>query len=136
MRRSVGPLGLAACLCGLAFSQPAAKTPVFEAADVHVSPAGATQDSGFLPNGRVEFRATTLLGLIATAYSMPAEGVAGGPSWIDTDRYDVVAKASYAAPEAALRTMLQSLLAERFGLSIKREDKPRPVTALVIGKGG
>ena len=91
-----------------------------------------TRSGGLLPGGRVEFRATTLLGLIAFAWSVRPEAIAGGPPWLDTDTFDVVAKAPASASEIALRNMLRNLLADRFGLSIQTEEKPQPVFALVM----
>ena len=131
--KTLGPLML---LCVVARAQSAPAAPQFEAADVHVSPAGASQSGAFLPGGRIEFRATTLLSLIATAYSVPANRVAGGPSWIDTDRFDVIAKAASGASQIGLRNMLQGLLAERFGLTVKNEEKPLEVFALMPLKSG
>ena len=120
--------------CAPALAQNA--KPEFEAADVHVSAPGANRSGGFLPGGRVEFRATTLLGLIAFAWSVRPEAIAGGPPWLDTDTFDVVAKGPASASEIALRNMLRNLLADRFGLSIQTEEKPQPVFALVMGKRG
>ena len=134
MRRTFETLGSIACWCGLALGQAAPTAPVFEAADVHVSPDGTTESGGFLPNGRTEFRATTLLRLITLAYSVQADLVVGGPSWLDTDRFDVIAKAASSTSQLAQRTALQGLLAERFNLSIQRQEKPQPVYALVMGK--
>jgi uncharacterized protein (TIGR03435 family) len=121
-------------LCVFAAAQTTA--PVFEAADVHVSPAGASESTGFLPGGRVEIRAATMLRLITLAYSVPADRVVGGPNWMDFDRFDAIAQAAPSVPQIGLRTMLQGLLAERFGLVIQREDKPVPVYALTPGKRG
>src|SRR6185369_10793613 len=91
---------------------------VFEAADVHVSAPNASGDGGFLPGGRIEFRGVTLLLLISVAYSVPPEQVDGGPSWIDTDKFDVTAAGPAGASSAiALRSMLQNLLTDRFGLA-------------------
>jgi uncharacterized protein (TIGR03435 family) len=118
----------------LCVASPFCAAAQFEAADIHISPPDATSNYGFLPGGRAEFRAVTLLGLIAVAYSLPPDRVAGGPPWIDTDRFDVVAKAAGQPNEAAMTTMLQSLLEDRFGLRVRREDKPRPVFALVAGR--
>ncbi|HEY2016614.1 MAG TPA: hypothetical protein VGH38_24090, partial [Bryobacteraceae bacterium] len=87
MRRGFEELGLVAILSGLAMCQPAPTTSSFEAADVHVSADGTTESGGFLPGGHAEFRATTLLRLIALAYSVQPDRVAGGPSWLDTDRF-------------------------------------------------
>jgi uncharacterized protein (TIGR03435 family) len=60
----------------------------------------------------------------------------GGPSWLDSDRFDVIAKAAASVPQTALRTMLQGLLEERFQLAVQREDKPQPVFALVLANRG
>jgi uncharacterized protein (TIGR03435 family) len=122
-------------VCLPAFAQPAQPPQTFEAADVHVSPQGSTESGGFLPNGRLEFRSTTLLRLLATAYSVPPDRVLGGPSWLDLDRFDVVAKSASPASPAAMRVMLQALLAERFKLSARLGDVAQPVYALTLVKG-
>jgi uncharacterized protein (TIGR03435 family) len=132
MRSLAGTIALGALACSWIGGQTPA---TFEAADVHVSPADATPSSAFLPT-RVEFRAITLLHLIMSAYGARAEHVFGGPSWLDTDRFDVVADAGHTASQAELRTMLQGLLTERFGLVLQHENKPVPVYALVLVRKG
>jgi uncharacterized protein (TIGR03435 family) len=132
MRRIV-VLGLLGLFCAAAFGQQA---PVFEAADVHVSAPNGTESGGFLPNGRLEFRSTTLLRLITIAWSVQADRVAGGPSWLDTDRFDVVAKASGNASQPAMRNMLQGLLTERFEMAVQQEDKPVPAYVLTLARKG
>jgi uncharacterized protein (TIGR03435 family) len=107
----------------------------FAAADVHVSASGTTESGGFMPGGRVEFRATTLLRLISLAYSTPEDRIGGGPSWINTDRFDVVAIAEPNVTSAGMRTRLQELLQQRFGLSVQRGDTPRSVYVLTLAKG-
>jgi uncharacterized protein (TIGR03435 family) len=126
---------LAALILLFAFSV-CAQTPVtFEAADLHLSAPGTSESGGFLPNGRVEFRGTSLLRLIITAYSLPPDRIFGGPSWLETERFDVIAAAPNNAPAAAMRTMLQTLLAERLNLSVKLGDMPQPVYVLMPAKG-
>ena len=117
-----------------AFAQTPA--PVFEAADVHTSRPNAQINFGFLPNGRLEVTGASVLRLITIAWNVKPDAVMGGPSWIDSDKFDIVAKAETSASPQAMRTMLQSLLVERFGLEIKQEDKPVPVFALLPGKSG
>jgi uncharacterized protein (TIGR03435 family) len=119
-------------ICGIASAQTG--TVVFEAADVHISPAGASESAAFLPGGRLEVRGASMLHLITIAYNVAADRVSGGPSWIDSDRFDVIAKAAPSASQATKRTMLQALLAGRFGLAIQQEEKPQPVFALTPGK--
>jgi uncharacterized protein (TIGR03435 family) len=98
-------------ICGIASAQTG--TVVFEAADVHVSPAGASESAAFLPGGRLEVHGASMLRLIAVAYGVAVDRVSGGPAWLDLDRFDVIAKAAPSASQAAMRTMLQGLLAER-----------------------
>jgi len=136
MRFVIAALCLFVFLSKMGIGQLAPSKPIFEAAEVHVSPAGTTESGAFLPAGRLEFRGSTLLRLISLAYSVPADRVAGGPPWIDTDRFDVIAKAPAAASQATLRIMLQNLLAERFELSVQQQEKPTAVYALVLGKRG
>ena len=130
MRRLTAAAGLMALLCAGAFAQA-----TFEAADVHMSAPDATPGGAFLPT-RVEFIATTMLRLITTAYSLRADQVFGGPAWLDTDRFDVVADAGHTASAGEMRTMLQTLLAERFGLIVQREDKPIPAYVLTLVRKG
>ncbi len=75
-------------------------------------------------HGRFNAEATTLRGVIGWAYNTLTVQVRGGPGWLDTERYDFVAKAE--SPDAGreqLRAMLQSLLADRFQLAIHRESR-------------
>jgi uncharacterized protein (TIGR03435 family) len=129
--RLVGVTVILAMACGFAAAQ--AK---FEAADVHVSAPDTNPSGGYLPTGRAEFHGVTLLELIGSAYSVSGDQISGGPAWLATDRFDVVAKAPGKAATGALQSMMQALLAERFGLEVKREEKPMPVFALVVKKAG
>jgi uncharacterized protein (TIGR03435 family) len=86
--------------------------------------------------GRVTARNVTARRLIAAAYHLTPFQLGGGPAWIDSDRLDIDAKAETAANRDQLRQMLQTLLAERFVLTLKRGTKEMPVYALVVGKKG
>jgi len=60
-----------------------------------------------------------------------------GPDWLAQDRYDIVARAAVpVAGQQVLQQMLQSLLAERFKLVVRREQQPRPAYALVVSEAG
>jgi Protein of unknown function (DUF3738) len=80
------------------FLRNAAK-PAFDIADVHVSPRtewvkdlNHNLQGGFLVGDRYELHRATLLDMIRIAYSVDADKVYGGPSWIDYDRFEVDAK--------------------------------------------
>ena len=90
-----------------------------------------------LGNGKVHGNDVTLKTLIAWAYQVQQFQISGGPSWIASDRFDVEAKAEEQnADNAHLRLMLQSLLEDRFKVTLHRDTKELPVYALVVGKGG
>src|ERR1700694_3468873 len=59
-----------------------------------------------------------------------------GPSWLDEDFFDIVAKMPEGAGREQIPAMLQALLVERSKLAAHKEDRPRPVFALVVDKGG
>lgn len=123
-------------LSGAAFGQAAATSPRFEVADVRPSARTLhpTRSGGFRA-GRFELKMATMADLIATAYGVDADKVLGGPSWLDLDRFDVIAKASPGGSPATLRPMLQSLLAERFKLVVHMDQRPMPAFSLSLGKG-
>jgi len=73
--------------------------------------------------------------MILEAYHLTPYLLSGGPGWLDSDRFDLDAKAQ-AANEQQLRQMLQTLLADRFQLVVRRETKEMPVYALVAAKNG
>ncbi|MGH9482331.1 MAG: TIGR03435 family protein, partial [Terriglobales bacterium] len=78
----------------------------------------------------------TLKLLIQNAYSVQGYQVAGGPDWINSARYQVVATSNGNPGRGAIMAMLQAMLAERFGLAVYRETRDMPVFALQAAKGG
>jgi uncharacterized protein (TIGR03435 family) len=59
-----------------------------------------------------------------------------GPSWLETDCFDISAKIPDGGSRDQLSAMLQALLTERFKLAAHKEDRPRSGYALVVDKGG
>ncbi|MEP6715233.1 MAG: TIGR03435 family protein [Terriglobia bacterium] len=119
-----------------AFAQSEDPAARFEFADVHVS---AKVQNPFMrtmpPRGdRFEIRTATMVDLIRTAYGFDADKVVGGPSWIEMDRFDVIAKVPADVPPETRKLMQQALLADRFKLVIHKENRPLPTFALVVGK--
>jgi uncharacterized protein (TIGR03435 family) len=63
--------------------------------------------------------------------------VDGGPSWLNSERYDISARTpANASPGMITGPMMQQLLEERFKLKIHREAREIPVYALTVAKGG
>lgn len=126
-------------LAGVAYGQTD-PLPSFDAADVHVSPRSANPNvqslGGFVRGGKYQFRNATMLDLVASAYGVEPEKVLGGPSWLETDRFDILAKAPASATNATAKLMLRSLLADRFKLVIRNEDKPMNAYVMTAAKPG
>ena len=86
------------------------------------------------PGGRFRASATTLKFLLEWAYGIQPSQHSGGPSWIDTDRYDIVAKAEGNATDDQMKRMVQTLLADRFKLKLNHERKEVSAYVLSVGK--
>jgi uncharacterized protein (TIGR03435 family) len=102
----------------------------------------ASMQSGKMPNfgphvsaSRAEYNYMALRDLIATAYKVKAYQVTG-PSWLATERFDVVAKMPEGASKDDAPGMLRALLEDRFKLKSHLDTQEHPVLALVVGKGG
>jgi uncharacterized protein (TIGR03435 family) len=108
----------------------------FEAADIHVSPRSRTPffSGPLLRSGHYELRNATMLDLISTAYGMDGDDVWGGPSWLEMDHFDLIAKAPAKLKPEEQKAMLQALLADRFKLVVHNDSKPMPAFALTAGK--
>lgn len=83
----------------------------------------------------VTMRGASLKSVIAWAYGVKDFQV-NGPDWLDTQRFDIVAKAAGQSTEDQLRIMTETLLADRFKVALHRTTKEMQAYVLVIGKGG
>src|SRR5580693_6628749 len=121
---------------------------VFEVASV--KPAKSDSPGMFIrndPTGRFSATNIPVAFLIQFAYRLKESQLAGGPSWINSERYDIEAKPDEAVVAELQKAkaekrfemimpMLQSLLAERFKLAVHHEAKEMPVYVLVVTKNG
>ncbi len=124
-----------------AFCQSAAPSPSFEVASIHVSQIGKAGGEGsrreniqFTPD-TVTMRNVSLKSAIQWAYHVMDYQVSG-PDWLQSERYDIVAKSASAVTEKQLRSMAQTLLAERFKVEFHRVNKEFAAYALLVAKNG
>ena len=116
-----------------------AQQPKFEMADVHRSStaAGFVQSfGGVLRDGRYVNREATMINLIGAAYGVAEDSIAGGPGWMNSELFDVIAKVPEGTKMSTAKLMLQSLLEDRFKLVVKKETHPVPRFVLTVAKGG
>jgi uncharacterized protein (TIGR03435 family) len=123
----------------LAFQAQSPATPAgsaaFEVASVKRNTSGDQRVAiQIQPGGRFMATNVTLRLLVGNAYRGQASRIEGGPSWLNSDRFDIVARAEGAAPPDQFRAMLRALLQERFKLSAHHETRELPIYALVVAR--
>ena len=108
-------------------------TPAFEVASVKPNKSGDGRVMfGLQPGGRFNATNVTLRMLLRQAFNVQESQIVGGPDWMTSDRFDIVAKAPEGEFTAErMRPMLQSLLAERFKLAFHNETRDMAIYALV-----
>jgi uncharacterized protein (TIGR03435 family) len=130
---------LVAVICSpiLIAQQP---VPAFQVASIRANTSTETRSSSSVqPGGRYTATNVTIRTLVKSAYGLQQDvQVAGGPRWIETERFDIVAKAdgnpSTDVFRDQARMMLRTLLAERFKLSFHRETREVPIYALIVAR--
>jgi uncharacterized protein (TIGR03435 family) len=131
----------------IALTSTSAAPLAFDVASVKANRTDRQGGLQILPGGRVSIVNVPLLIILATAYNVPIQSsrLIGIPSWAGAERFDIEATPPEdAIPQGAtsgvrlelVRQMLQTLLAERFKLTIRRETRDQSVYAAVIGKNG
>ncbi len=129
-----GVLMLSVCA---AHGQTPEEAPSFEVASVKLTSGAEIKGREIItpsPAG-VTMRNVHLKSVVGWAYHLQAIQIVA-PSWMDNDRYDIVAKAAGAVPKDRLREMMQTLLATRFKLAFHRDTKEMPAYVVSIGKNG
>jgi bla regulator protein blaR1 len=121
----------------LCFVSAFGQGPAFEAADVKPNRSGeARMAVDFQPGGRFTARNVPLRILIALANHVRPDAITGGPAWLGSERFDIVAKAAQTDAPEELRLMLVTLLAERFHLESHSESRPGSAYALRVAARG
>ncbi len=139
-------------------TQVNSKLPVFEVASIKLCEGGDLGGRGAGRGGgagggpaaspdRLTMNCQPLRNLIRAAYVTFVDGhlappggrppIEGGPSWVDSDRYQITAKAEGTPGQNMMRgPMLRALLEDRFKLKIRRETREVPVYNLTVAKNG
>jgi len=149
----VSPMQVAMVQEKASSSAPDSPSPIESYSVISVKPSAAGMNQrgqAHIGDTGVEARNMPLKYFIKAAYGVQNAQIAGGPPWLDSQLFDVVAKSDQAVAAEGkdwtpaqrrsfeLRGMLplQNLLADRFGLKVHFEDRETAVYALVVAKGG
>jgi uncharacterized protein (TIGR03435 family) len=130
-------IALVVAMSGVAHGQEAgART--FETASVRPAPpmSRGPLDFRIQPGGRLTITNLTLRFIICEAFGVKGYQISGGPPWLNSDRFDVVAKADGDPSRSQMMSMLQNLLTDRFRLRMQMETRKTAVYALMLAKGG
>jgi uncharacterized protein (TIGR03435 family) len=131
------PITYALLLVSMLFAQPQAGPRLsFEVASIKTSTSNGPIMIGPQPGGRFVATSVPTRTLIRLAYRVEDFQIDGGPGWMNSDRYQVEARANGTIPFGELHRYLESLLEERFKLRVRREFRDRPVYALLVAKDG
>ncbi len=110
--------------------------PAFEVASVKFDQSANGRGLPRIDAERLSWSGATVKRMICDAYHVQYAQVIGAPSWTDTERYLVEAKAAKPSTRDQFRQMMQSLLAERFKLALQKQTRNLPVYTLTAAKSG
>ena len=142
MRRVMLCTAVLATLTAALVSAQQASSPIFEVATIRPTASSSGADeSDVQPSGRFVVTNTILYNLIQFVFGVREHEIAAGerlPSWVKTDRWDIIGKGPPVTDESAQRPlylrMMQNLLIERFKLVTRREMRDAPIYALVVAR--
>jgi len=107
-----------------------------------------------MPGGGLRIEGVPMKAILSWAYQVQNYQIAGGPGWVETENWSIVAKPSAPPPDGVpleyekmteaqrattadlVHRRLQALLAEHFHLVLRRETRDQPAYALMVAKGG
>jgi uncharacterized protein (TIGR03435 family) len=121
-----------------------AQSYAFEAASVKPASPNNPPGQGLsrAPGGRFTAVNAPLRFLILYAYQMQGHQLIGAPEWSANERFDIVAKLEGDPPSIVtagpdpMRLAMQTLLADRFGLRVRRETRDLDIYALTMARPG
>jgi uncharacterized protein (TIGR03435 family) len=122
------------------FGQAPAAAPQFEVASVKPSVESANPMENVsrglhIDGAMVRYGGMPLRWYLRYAYKVKEHQITG-PDWLNSERFDIVAKLPAGANREQIPDMMLALLADRFKLTSHRESKEFPVYALTVAKGG
>jgi len=123
-------------------AQGPADRPKFDAASIKVNKnAGVGRVNLTQPGGHLTASNVSLKFLIIQAYQLTQVqvyfgSIPGGANWVDPEHFDIEAETEGNPTVEQKRLMIQSLLLDRFKLTMHHETRQLPEYALVLSKAG
>lgn len=143
MRIATALLVVSAAVSVTAQDVPSRPADVFEVASVKLNKdGGPVAGLRRIPGGRFEATNIQLDALISFAHQLQPFELQGGPDWLTTDRWDILAKIDGDPPRLppgdprpdAMMLATRALLADRFKLSMHHDTQDLDVYRLVMAR--
>ena len=117
---------------------PADAKPEFAVATIKPSRPDAPRGGYGIRGNDVTTTNVTVNWMIKLAYNVHANQISGGPSWLDSERYDTVGRPDTPGEPSRdqMKLMIRKLLVDRFQLKFHTEKKELPVYAMVVARNG
>ncbi len=131
----IAVIGLPILVGVIGAAQPAGTRPAFDVTSVKPR-AGSAQYLAFRGDPGGVHLEGPLSFFIRFAYAVQDYQLEGGPGWIHSDMYVVEGKAAATHSPKEMRSMLQTMLEDRFALKMHRETKEGSVYSLVVTRKG
>jgi uncharacterized protein (TIGR03435 family) len=112
--------------------------PAFEVATIILGPPGPRNKGIRIIGRRLSGGNLTVNDLISFSYGVQAKQISGGPPWLTSESFDVLAQPDGDGQPSnhQWKVMVQKLLADRFKFAFHREKQKLSVYTLVVGNGG
>ena len=138
MRYTFRLIAISAVCVGLPICVRLAAAQRFAVVSVKPSiPAPGSASGIRTAHGRLDASNVTLQRCIMGAYGVGPNQISGGPDWLDSEFFEITATADQPTDDdAAMMTMLKSVLAERFKLVLHSTTRTTSALVLDVAKTG
>ena len=112
-----------------------AQGPAFDTASIRRAADDSKERTVAVTPASIRLESASLLDCLEEAYGVTPHQISG-PTWIRTERFDIIARTSEPLTRSEMMVRLQTLLTERFKLSLRRTTRESRAYALVVHKNG
>lgn len=113
---------------------PGAQRLAFDAVSIKTNRTNAGVPGMTAPPGRFTATNMWVRFVIQNAWGVRDDEITGGPDWLTTDRFDIIATTGGAVGQRESMAMLRSMLEDRFKLVARMETRQEPIYALVMAR--
>ena len=121
-------------LCAASISNAQDQKPSFDVASIRQNVSGSASTGLNIKGATFTTTNFSLVGLMRVAYEVNDAQIIGGPEWVRSDRFDIVARMAADAKRDQLALMLRALLDERFKLRLRNEKREMPLFELTLAR--